>query len=200
MTIYFTADTHFGHANVIKYDKRPFKDVNEMDKQLIARWNTMVNHNDTIYHLGDWTLGDFTKFSNTFKETQGKVYIIIGGHDWRWWSQVGTDLPKNKSGNRPQFFIPNVSMASVTIQHSYLHTDKGYLPIVLNHYSMRSWDRSHYGSWHLYGHHHGRLPGYGKSMDVGVDAWDYYPVSLSQVAEYMSKQHPAEKFSKVKGM
>jgi calcineurin-like phosphoesterase family protein len=66
--------------------------------------------------------------------------------------------------------------------------------ITLCHYSMRSWEMSHYASWHLYGHHHGTLEPYGLSFDVGVDCWNYYPISLEQVAEKMATLKPIVDF------
>ena len=57
--------------------------------------------------------------------------------------------------------------------------------IVLCHYAMRVWDGSHYNSWMLYAHSHGKLESQGKSFDVGVDCWNYVPVSFDQVVEKM---------------
>jgi calcineurin-like phosphoesterase family protein len=61
---------------------------------------------------------------------------------------------------------------------------------------MRSWPNSHYASWHLYGHHHGKLPPYGLSFDVGVDCWDFAPVSLGQVEEKMKTLKPIVDYRK----
>ena len=68
------------------------------------------------------------------------------------------------------------------------------ISITLCHYAMRSWERSHYATWHLYGHHHGKLPPYGLSFDVGVDCWNFYPVSLDQVKEKMATLKPIVDF------
>ena len=57
--------------------------------------------------------------------------------------------------------------------------------IVVCHYAMRTWPRSHYNSWQLHGHSHGRLDGFGKQMDVGVDTNSYYPYLLSTIAAIM---------------
>jgi calcineurin-like phosphoesterase family protein len=60
--------------------------------------------------------------------------------------------------------------------------------ITLCHYSMRKWNKAHYGTWHLYGHSHGNLPPYGLSMDVGVDAHNFYPVEFSEIKNFMNSR------------
>ena len=53
MKTLFISDTHFGHQNIIKYADRPFLDIDEMDKEMIKRWNKVVHANDTVWFLGD---------------------------------------------------------------------------------------------------------------------------------------------------
>ena len=55
--MFFTSDTHISHHNIIKYCNRPFANAKEMDAEMIKRWNEKVKLDDTIYHLGDFTLG-----------------------------------------------------------------------------------------------------------------------------------------------
>lgn len=79
--IYFISDTHFNHENIIKYCNRPFKDVKEMDYEILTNWNKKVKKDDTIYHLGDLALGDKEEFFELSKNLNGKKYLIKGNHD-----------------------------------------------------------------------------------------------------------------------
>jgi calcineurin-like phosphoesterase family protein len=85
--------------------------------------------------------------------------------------------------------------SAITILEFHKQNKKYPETIILCHYAMRVWDRSHYGSMHLYGHSHGHLPDYGKSMDVGVDCHNYYPISVDHVRERLSS---AKNFNEVK--
>ena len=80
--IFFTSDLHFGHENVIKFDNRPFKTVEEMDEELIRRWNAKVGKGDLVYVLGDmiWKSrnGDADQL---IKSLNGQIILIKGNHD-----------------------------------------------------------------------------------------------------------------------
>lgn len=174
--IWFTADTHFGHANIIKYSNRPFDNVEEMNNALISNWNKVVGDKDIVYHLGDFCFGNPR---NYITQLNGDiVHLIRGSHD------------KNS-----QQYIDCGNL--IIIQPDGLHDEYGNPRfITLGHYAMRSWHLSHYASWHLFGHHHGNLEPYGLSFDVGVDCWGYFPVSLDEVAEKMKTLNPIVDFRK----
>lgn len=85
-TNFFTADTHFGHENIIKYCNRPFKNVNHMDETLIRNWNQRVKLNDTVYVLGDFCFkggieGGTSKSIIYQSLLNGKIIFIKGNHD-----------------------------------------------------------------------------------------------------------------------
>lgn len=163
--IWFTADTHFGHKNIIKHCQRPFFDVKEMDETLILRWNRQVKPEDTIYHLGDFAWRDEEYY---FKRLNGYKALIVGNHE------------KCKAVNK----LPWVFMRD-------LYELKGFdKPITLCHYAMRVWNRSHHGSINLFGHSHGQLPGNTQQLDVGVDCWDFYPVSWEEIKEQLATLEP----------
>lgn len=76
--IFFTADHHFGHENIIKFSERPFESLEQMNEELIKRWNEKIGKDDTVYHLGDVSLGkpDFTK--EILDRLNGNIHLIKG--------------------------------------------------------------------------------------------------------------------------
>jgi len=193
--IWFTADHHFGHANIIRYCNRPFASADEMDATLIRLWNESVGVDDVVYHLGDFTLQGLPKFQAIIWQLNGKLRIMPGSHDRRWLEHYKPDDPAMHTAHGyPVELLPPL----VSLEIPDLRDDRYPQVIVLCHYAMRVWDRSHYGSWHLYGHSHGNLPGLGLSLDVGVDCHGYRPISLEEVARKLTSfQHslPAQSAS-----
>lgn len=172
MTTFFTADSHFGHANIILYCDRPFQSAEEMDETMIANWNEVVKHDDIVYHLGDFTLGDKLTARRYFKRLQGQIRILCNPwhHDKRW---LGGEYYGISSGVE--------YMKSIVI----LEYNP---PIVLCHYPFANWDKAHHGSWHLHGHSHGKHLAIGRVHDVGVDRNNFYPVSLEEITKIMEEK------------
>lgn len=166
--IHFTSDTHFGHKNILRYDNRPFKSIEEHDSALIRNWRETVTEYDEIYHLGDFSFCSKEKTADLLSKLPGKKYLVIGNHD--------RDIMKTPE-LRSQFKKTNDIM-----QFNYQWKGES-IRIVLCHYSMRVWYNSHHGSVHLFGHSHGSLqPDKGSlSLDVGCMNWNYYPVSIDTV-------------------
>ena len=78
--IYFTSDTHFGHASILNFCKRPFKDVDEMNEELIKRWNEVISKEDTVFHLGDFAFGGVEIWNKTLPRLNGHIVLILGNH------------------------------------------------------------------------------------------------------------------------
>lgn len=91
--IYFIADTHFYHKNIIKYENRPFKTVEEMNEVLINNWNNTVKEDDIIWHLGDVALCGAAKIKELVPKLNGRKFLIMGNHDRRntvtFWKKCG---------------------------------------------------------------------------------------------------------------
>ena len=173
--LWFTADHHFGHKNVIEFSKRPFKNVDEMNSEMIRRWNEKIGIEDTVYHLGDFGLVSSSKLRQIREQLNGKIHLIIGNHE-------SSALEISDCFESIQHYL------ELTIEDNYAF--KGQRFIVLLHYAMKVWNASHYGTWHLYGHTHGELPDDETSLsfDVGVDCHNFYPISYNEVKEIMSKK------------
>ena len=165
--VWFIADTHFGHRNIIKYCNRPFSSIEEHDEILMQNWNNTVKGGDTIYHLGDF---GFINSDRIIGRLHGNINLIKGNHDNEF-------VTKHKRFN----LVKDV------------HSIKKYgYHFFLSHYAHRTWSKIRHGGIHLYGHSHGNLPDFGRSTDVGVDVWNYIPVSIDQIIEKMKDIDPIE--------
>lgn len=78
---FFTSDTHFGHANIIRFCNRPFQNVEEMNEVLIENWNKVVSKDDTVFHLGDFAFGGSSVWNSIIPRLNGHINLIIGNHD-----------------------------------------------------------------------------------------------------------------------
>jgi len=174
MAIWFTGDTHFNHANIIKYSKRPFTDLDEMTAEIIHRWNTKVKTSDTVYHLGDFALSYGKKhvklIDKILAKLNGQKYLIVGNHD-------RDETTKNRRWGKVTHYH------EIKVERGGIYKQR----IVMCHYAMRVWNQMYRGSWMLYGHSHGNLTDIGgKTMDVGVDCHGYRPINIDEVAEFMN--------------
>jgi calcineurin-like phosphoesterase family protein len=172
--IYFTADEHYGHPDIIKYCNRPFRNVSEMDKQLIANHNKRVRKTDTVIHLGDFCVHtwDVVKVRRFIRKLNGKHIFLKGSHD-NWLSQ--------HSKTRLEGVIRDGKFLDWCWR-----TGETYL--VLDHYAMLRWPRSYFNSWQLFGHSHGTLHPEAKQYDVGVDNNLYFPVSWDDIKLIMKNK------------
>lgn len=170
MNTFFTSDLHFGHANVIQYAGRPFKDVHEMNEALVTNWNAGVQPGDEVYVVGDFALCRKEEAARFAERLNGQKYLVRGNHD--------RDVSSKAFG-----WIKDMHTVKVPDADAPL----GVQRIVLCHYAMRVWDRAHYGAWMLYGHSHGNLADdpNALSLDIGVDCWSYRPVAYGEIKERM---------------
>ncbi len=178
-SVWFTSDTHYGHQRMVTprvdgHWSRPFANVDEMDEAMISAWNAVVRPGDTVYHLGDLSFRDLKSTQNITRRLNGQVHMVMGNHD--------RILRKGSPS------LPNVAWygdyKEIKVDTDVLESGK----IVLMHYPLHVWNKSHYGSIHLHGHSHGSCPPVGRRMDVGVDTRqerDYAPYHLDEVLERM---------------
>lgn len=158
MALFFTADTHFGDHRTINIHRRPFSSAAEMNEVLIARWNCVVAPGDEVWHLGDFCRkeGDAP---GLLERLNGRKHLVAGNND----------APALEG-------LSGWESAQV-----YKELDHGDHLLVLCHYPFRSWNGQHKRSINLHGHSHGRMKPLTRQLDVGVDAWEFQPVSVKEV-------------------
>jgi calcineurin-like phosphoesterase family protein len=160
VTVYFTSDTHFGDPRVLRLDRRPFPNLVAHDEALIARWNETVAPEDTVWHLGDVSLHlPDSAVAEILARLNGTKHLIRGNNDG-----PGT--------------LAQPAFASVS---DYREIEVEGRRLVLCHYAFRTWNGIGKGVLNLHGHSHGKLKPQTRQVDVGVDAWDYRPVTLDTI-------------------
>lgn len=160
MTVFFTADHHFGQGAARGLFRRPFTDTAAMDAAMIARWNEAVGPEDTVWHLGDLAIRPTAeRVDALLAALHGTKHLISGNND--------PEVTRSARGWASVQGFHEVEVAGVTV--------------VLCHYALRVWNRQGKGAWNLHGHSHGRLKPLPRQADVGVDAWDFRPVTLETI-------------------
>lgn len=159
MALFFTADTHFGHAGAIGLFRRPFATVAAMDAAMLDGWNARVSPADEVWHLGDVAIRRTPEqVAALLDRLHGRKHLVAGNNDpaalraLPGWASVG-------------------EFAELT-EHR----------LVLCHYALRHWRGQSEGWMNLHGHSHGRLAPLPGQRDVGVDVWGFQPVTLEELA------------------
>lgn len=198
--VFFTSDEHYFHPNIIAYCRRPwgnfdrFNGINredmdedmlrdyknelrsaalEMNEGMIENHNSVVKQGDRVYHCGDFAISSFKDMESVFKRLNGQHFLIKGNHDSKDTYKLGWQAVYDCKGIR--------------IDGQY---------ISMYHFPQRSWNHSYHGAWHVFGHVHGRCMPWGKSCDVGVDAWDYKPVSFEELKVFMENQPKLSEYAR----
>jgi calcineurin-like phosphoesterase family protein len=164
--IYYIADTHFGHANIIKLDGRPFKTVEEMDKVLIQFWNNKVQDTDDVWIIGDFAFRNAESVAFYAKQLRGRKHLIMGNHDKL--------TPEDK-----KYFVSIDTLRTIS--------DNGR-KIVLCHYPLAEWDGFFRGVYHIYAHIHNNtneayynMKTKERALNAGCMINMYQPVTLEEL-------------------
>lgn len=172
MRLFFTADTHFFHRNIIKHCYRPFHSPREMNEAIITIWNRQVMKDDEVYHLGDVSFGGLAETFRVLAELNGIIHLVRGNHD--------DELVKD-----PYLVKRFASIKDYQELHLEGHE------IILSHYPILQWRNAQRGAWHLYGHTHGSIQVPGAAMDVGIDAHPEFRLwTWAEVKARLSQRKP----------
>lgn len=198
--LWFISDTHYNHKNICRGVTswtdadditRDFKSLDHMNDTIVNNINAVVDTDDILFHLGDWSFGGF-EYIRQFRERINckNIHLILGNHDHH--------IERNRENIRDIFSSVNQYLE---LQVKKVKCKLGQGPItqdyVLMHYPITSWNKMNDGVIHLHGHVHfpaDKIIGKGKMMDVGVDGNGLYPVNAVYVNRRMGYQPIASGF------
>lgn len=163
MEYFFTADTHFGHSNIIKYCNRPFKNIGEMDYRLVQLWNERVKPEDTIFHIGDFCFKEEKNAQYYIDQLHGKIIFLRGNHD---------------TNNGLKTCIQDIRIylggKNILLIHNPNETSYGFDLCLAGHIhqkwkfkTMRIEEKKY--KWDV--------------ANVGVDVWNFRPITINEIIE-----------------
>jgi calcineurin-like phosphoesterase family protein len=166
---FYTADPHFFHQNIIEFCNRPFTSVGEMNGRILSNYQSVMTPADDLWVLGDVAVVSIDaaeKLTAMLNSIPGRKHLVVGNHDKPWvrglnvWTSVHDLTEINDSGAR----------------------------VTLCHYPMITWPGARRGAIQLFGHVHGNWRGSRNSVNVGVDVWDFRPVTISEIKARAARQ------------
>ena len=176
--VYFISDLHFGHTNLIAKGSRPqFDSIEMMDQTIILNWNSIVEDDDEVYIVGDFSFLSRHPAEMYLRALKGKKHLIIRNHDAYW-------LSKMKYPERYFHTIGDIA-----------HLEDKEKQITLCHYPWMEWPgcrgvQSKLG-YMIHGHVHGNKDRLSyqlikdhkikRILNCSVDINDYRPVTLEQL-------------------
>lgn len=204
---FFTADHHFGHANILKYTSRPWDTLEEMHEELIGRWNNVVSDNDYVLVLGDFTYrGGMGVLADVVPRLNGDIALLCGNHDLPWIGHAKRD----KQTNKPiQSSVDSVQRRALAYAEVGVHILSTGDPVDvwfsdqpraahMHHFPYEVDDRhgsrfieyqmKNDGAWLLHGHVHEAWKVRGRQINVGVDVHpNYAPFSEDEILAIIAR-------------
>lgn len=166
---------HLGHKNALKFDRRPFENVEEMNETLIANWNAKVTDGDDVWILGDFCYRSDKDPSFYLKQLKGRKHLIIGNHD---------KVTVNSSSALKCF---------ESVEHLQHLKDREY-NLILCHFPLADWNAKRRGSYHVYGHMHNDrdevfeyMQKQERALNAGCMINNYEPVTIEELIENNKK-------------
>jgi calcineurin-like phosphoesterase family protein len=193
VTRFFTADEHFGHANIIRYSGRPFASADDMGEALIKAWAATVGPKDEVWVLGDFALGPIYAALDLAQLLPGRKTLVPGNHDRCW--------PGHRKGGEK--WVAEYEAAGFRVVEAPVELRLAGRDVRLNHFPYVGDSRENKnryalhrpvdaGKWLLHGHVHEKWRQRGRQVNVGVDAWAGRPVAEDELVRLI-EAGPADK-------
>jgi calcineurin-like phosphoesterase family protein len=189
---WFIADTHFYHKNALYHNNRPFKDIYEMNEHMIKEWNKCIKKSDTVYVLGDFSWGNQKQIRDILQRLNGYKILILGNHDKHAWQMIQAGF----KDVRENIYV-NLNGHKVYLSH-YPYYPKWYVRLRMLWHNYDKWKRYTYkqlrqdGNWLIHGHIHNNRHAWkikGKQINVGVDQWNFKPVSEKTILQIIEGKY-----------
>ena len=163
--IFLISDTHFGHDGIMRYENRPFSNVQEMDETIVRNWNSVVSKNDTVIVPGDVSFYSKEKTKAIIKSLKGKKILILGNHDndhtVDWWEEVGFNSVSEYPIIIEKFFL-------VSHEPLYINSNMPYA--------------------NIHGHIHNQSYESKQYFNVSVEKINYTPILLETVIKQITSK------------
>jgi calcineurin-like phosphoesterase family protein len=167
----FTADEHYFHENIAKYTNRPWIGVKANNNGLIAAHNKVNQTGETVWHIGDFTMASEEYVGKVRKQViqrlNGIHHLVLGNHDsWK-----------------PFRYVDN---GFVSVHTSFWFSHDEYTFVLAHDPSIYTVLENEEKTFMLCGHIHKlfqHLLPQKRIINVGVDVWDYKPVSFEQICD-----------------
>jgi len=168
MTTWITADLHFEHTNILKFNPatRQYRDATHMTEMMVAGWNECVAVDDVVFILGDLAFCNAQRAVSILHRLNGKKILIEGNHDVK--------------------LLKDAAFCECFIEiHKYHEIESDGHIICMSHYPFLEWNQCHRGSIMFHGHVHGAKTGMEKyrMRDVGMDATGNIVTKLSDIVQ-----------------
>jgi calcineurin-like phosphoesterase family protein len=160
---FLSADHHLDHVKILEYCSRPFSTIEAMNRAIVERHNAVVGQQDTTYMLGDFALARPDRIQQLLGQMNGRKILIMGNHD--------------------HYTLARARSVGFSEVYRRMEIHSRAVRFLLTHESERTPLDVQPLDWVLCGHVHGRWRIKGRRINVGVDVWDFRPVSLDQVCE-----------------
>ena len=161
--IFFTADPHYSHRNIIRMSRRPFDDVDDMNQTMIRNHNSVVSNDDDVFIIGDFMWSSKVAETNDLLgKLRGRKHLIVGNHDRK----------------------PVCAASGWASTSSYKEISIDNRKVVLFHYPILEWNGYWHNGLHVHGHVHGNMkPYHERALNAGVDVNGFIPVTLQTLIQ-----------------
>lgn len=197
--VWFTADTHFGHRNILTLGSgRPFSTIEEHDEALVERWNEVVRPQDTVWHLGDVALS-LPHVERCVPQLNGHKYLVAGNHDLCWAAHPSQSRRAGVIAKTARYRAAGFER----VQDSGIEYGQkiggrrvvlSHLPADGDHESQQRYDEQRprpLGMPIVCAHVHEAWKVNGQQVNVGVDQWGFRPVHIDEVAAILAHVAPS---------